>query len=295
MAGKGWKDVLWRTRRAFGEDQTPLVAAGVTFYTLLALFPALAALVSLYGLVANPGDIQRQLHAASPLVPDSALGFVGADLKRLAAAHRNGLSLTLGIGLVTSLWSASGSVKALMTGLNVAYEERERRGFFHKNLVALALTLGLIVFGLLAVAVMAAGPAALSLFGNGLAVAGEVVGYAVLLGLMTIGLAVLYRYGPSRRPGPIRWIGWGSAAAIAAWLMLSVLFSFYVREFAHYNRVYGSFGAVVAFMMWLYLSNLAVLLGAELDAELKRPPPASGADGRARSMGARGADGHGAM
>jgi membrane protein len=286
---KGWKDVLLRVVKAFGRDQIPLISAGITFYTLLALFPAMAALVALYGLFADVHDLQRQMAAVSPVVPKGALDLISQQLGRLVAAHKGGLSLTAAIGLLASIWSANGAVKALMAGLNVAYEQEESRGFFRSTLISLAFTVGLIVFGVVAMAVLGAGPFIDMRFGTLSAIVFNVASYAVIVVLLGLGLALLYRYGPSRHPAKMKWVSWGSGAAIVLWLAVSALFSLYVGNFAHYNRVYGSFGAVVAFMMWVYLSNMVVLLGAELNGEMEHQTVQDTTVGKPRPLGQRAA------
>jgi membrane protein len=286
---KGWKDVLLRTFKEFGRDQIPLIAAGITFYTLLALFPAMAALVSLYGLFADVHDLQRQMAAASPVLPAGALKFISDQLGRLVAAHKGGLSLTAAIGLLASIWSANGAVKALLAGLNIAYEQEESRGFFRSTLISLAFTVGLIVFGVVAMAALGAGPFIGLLFGKGAALVFNIASYVVIVVLLSLGLALLYRYGPSRHPAKMQWVSWGSGAAIVLWLAVSALFSLYVGNFAHYNRVYGSFGAVVAFMMWVYLSNMVVLLGAELNGEMEHQTTQDTTVGKTRPLGQRAA------
>jgi membrane protein len=283
---KGWAQILARTRKEFTDDQIPLIAAGVSFYNLLALFPGLAAFVALYGLFSDVTDVRRHLQVLAVFLPGTALKFFGDQMVRLAESQKGGLSLTFVIGLLTSIWSANGAVKALMTGLNIAYEERETRGFIHKTLVSLVFTLGLLVLGMAAVAVLGAGPALEAFAGRHVVFMLGLVSWPILLAVMGLGIALLYRFGPSRGPVAIQWISWGSAAALLAWLAVSALFSLYVGNFAHYDKTYGSLGAVVGFMMWNWLSNVVILGGAELNSEVERqagldtnagaPPPKRG-------------------
>jgi membrane protein len=181
-----------------------MIAAGVTFYSILALFPGLAAAISLYGLIADPADIPRHLQALSTVLPGGALTVIGHEMDRLVAHKSGGLSLTAAAGLAASIWSANGAVKSLMTGLNIAYEEQEKRGFLKKTLVSLAFTLGLVVFGLAAMGVLGAGPVLERRLGSAAAWLFEAASWPVLLAAMAAGLALLYRYGPSRDPARFR-------------------------------------------------------------------------------------------
>ncbi|CAN7259385.1 YihY/virulence factor BrkB family protein [Phenylobacterium sp. LjRoot225] len=284
---RGWKDILLRARSEFAEDQAPMVAAGVTFYTLLALFPGLAAFVALYGLFADVAEVQRHLHLLSFILPPAAVGFLGAEMIRLAQAGEGGQTLTFGLGLLASIWSANGAIKALITGLNIAYEEQERRSLVRRTLISLAFTLGLLVFLIAAVALLAAqptieafaGPRAAALFGW--------VSWPVLLVALTLGLALLYRFGPSRDPARWKWITWGSGAVVLFWLAASALFSAYVGNFAHYDKTYGSLGAVIGFMMWIYLSTVVMLAGAELNSEIEHQTAVDTTTGAPMPMGLR--------
>lgn len=284
---KGWKDILLRTRKEFAEDNIPLIAAGVSFYNLLAIFPGLAVFVALYGLFANVSDVQHHLQVLSLFLPGSALKFFGDQMVRMAEAQKGGLSVTLAIGLLTSIWSADGAVRAMLTGLNVAYEEDEKRSFIHKALLSLAFTAGLIVFGLAAVTVLGAGPAVETLFGPHIAIMVELVSWPILLVAMGVGIALLYHFGPSRDPVQFRWITWGSGAALLLWLLVSALFSLYVGNFAHYDKTYGSLGAVVGFMMWSWLSNVIILGGAELNSEIEHQVTTDSTVGRPKTIGFR--------
>jgi len=267
---KGWKEILLRTTKEFSDDQVPMIAAGVSFYSLLALFPGLAAFVALYGLFADIGDVQHHLRVLSFVLPASLLKFLGAQMVRMAEGQKGGLSITFVVGLLTSIWSANGAVKALMTGVNIAYEEHETRNFVKKTLVSLAFTLGLLVFGMAAVAVLGAGPAVEAFMGKHAAMVLNLTTWPILLVALALGIALLYRFGPSRSPMPFQWLSWGSGAALILWIVVSVLFSLYVGNFAHYDKTYGSLGAVIGFMMWNWLTNLIILAGAELNSEVER-------------------------
>jgi membrane protein len=284
---KGWKDILIRTYKEFNEDQVQMIAGGVTFFTLLAIFPGLAAFVALYGLFADVAEAQKHLQVLSHFLPASTLKFIGEQMVRLAAAQKGGLSVTFVVGLATSVWSANGAVKALMTGLNIAYEEHERRSWLRRTLTSLGFTLGLLVFGIAAILVLGAGPALEAYVGHHAAFMLNLVSWPVLFVGMGLGLALLYRYAPSRDPARFQWITWGSVAALLLWLGVSALFSIYVGNFAHYDKTYGSLGAVVGFMMWNWLTNVIILAGAELNSEIEAQTAVDTTVGAPRPMGVR--------
>lgn len=284
---RGWKDILQRTRKEIGEDQVPLIAAGVAFYTLLALFPGLAAFVALYGLFADPAAADRHVEALAVLLPRDAIEFIGLQMRRLAAAQTGGLSLAFIVGLLASIWSAGGAVRAMITGLNIAYEEDEKRGFVRKALVSLAFTLGFLAFIICAAAVLAAGPTVEAIAGQRAAMIVGLASWPLLVVALGAGLAILYRYGPSRDAPKLRWISWGSGLALLLWLAMSWLFSLYVSNFANYDETYGSLGAVVGFMFWSWLSAAVILAGAELNSEIEHQTAVDTTVGRPRAMGSR--------
>lgn len=284
---RGWRDILLRTKDEFLEDHVPMMAAGVTFYTLLSLFPGLAAFVALYGLFADVNEVGRHLRMLAFVLPPATLDFFGEQMTRLAAADKGGQSLALVIAVVAAVWSANGAVKALMTGLNIAYEERERRGWLKRTLVSLAFTLGLLALLTASIALVAVRPAIEAVVGPDAAlVFGWASGPALLVG-MILGLTLLYQFGPSREPVRWKWISWGSAGVVIFWLIGSTLFSAYVSNFANFNLAYGSLGAVIAFMMWIYLSVVVVLAGAELNAEIEHQTTVDTTTGAPRPMGRR--------
>ncbi len=267
----GWKDVLWRTYRQIGENRLLAVAAGVVFYGLLAIFPAVAALVSVYGLFATPAAIADHLSLAGGILPQGALDIVHEQITRLTSGSSSKLGLGFLAGLAIALWSANAGVKAIMDALNVAYGEKEKRGFIKLNLVSLAFTLAGIGSLLLALGAVVALPIALNFLGLQ-SIPNTLLGFArwpALLLMILGGLAVLYRYGPSRREPRWRWITPGSLFAAVTWLISSALLSWYLASFANYNATYGSLGAAIGMMMWLWISSIVVLLGAQLNAEVE--------------------------
>jgi membrane protein len=271
-ARPSWYVIVSRTVEEFVVDEIPTVAAGATFYALLALFPALAAFVSLYGLFADVEDARRQVVALNGILPAGAVAVIVDQLTRLAAINHARLGLGFAATLLVSIWSANAGVKALMRGLNVAFELKERRGFFVLNATSLALTLGAIVFAMAAIAAVVAAPETLSWLRLDQLAFASLARWPALL-VMAMGLAaILYRYGPSQR-GPTRWLTLGAGLAGAGWLFMSGLFSWIVANFGHFDRTYGSLGAIVGFVTWIWISIMVMLAGAELDRELERSEP----------------------
>lgn len=289
IPAKGWKDIVIRAWKEFQEDQIPLISAGVTFYVLLSLFPAMGAFVALYGLFADVAEAQRHLQLLSVILPADMLRFLGEQMVRISAAHEGGLSLAFVGGLLLSIWSANGAMKAVIAALNIAYEEQEKRKFIAKTATSLAFTLGFLLFGMVGIGVMAA-PAAMEPFvGKGPATLVRWGTWPLLAGGLGMGLALLYRYGPSRDHMKWRWISWGSGAVIVAWLALSVAFSIYISGFANYEKTYGSLGAVIGLMVWVYFSAQVILFGAELNSEIEHQTARDTTVGPDRPLGARGA------
>jgi membrane protein len=266
----GWKDIALRTWSEFNDDRIVQVAGGVAFFALLSVFPALAAFVSLYGLFGDVGSAEKQLSLLSGILPHDTIKFAAAQMARFAAKGSGQLSFAFVVSLLISIWSANGAVKALFDGLNVAYEQHEKRGVVALNLVSLLFTVGGLVFVIAALSAVVATPIALAFFGYRYGLGWlDLLRWPAMLGAAVVALSVLYRYGPSRRRARWRWITWGGAVAALLWLLASMAFSFYVGAFGHYDRTYGSLGAVVAFMTWIWFSSIIVLAGAELNAEIE--------------------------
>lgn len=264
-----WRRLLRRSFKTFAADRIPAAAASATFYGLLALIPALSAFAALFGLFANIEDARAQLLSLGALLPSGAISILGDQLARLEVVDHGRLGLAFAISLAVSIWSSNAGVRALIDALNVAYEARERRGFIHLTLLSLALTVGAILLSVVAVAFVVAAP---ELLANTRLEPLAPVGlwrWPIFLAL-TLGMfSALYRYGPCRRPTGWRWVVVGAGAAAAGWLLMSGLFSWYVANFGHYDRTYGSLGAVVGFLTWTWLSLITVLYGAELNAALE--------------------------
>jgi membrane protein len=268
----GWWQILKRVWRYAGANNLGLAAAGVAFYGLLALFPALAALISLYGLMADPNQVAVQFATLAPVLPSEAYDLLNTQLRDLAARPGGALGVGFAGALLLSVWSATKGTRSLIGALNIAYDERERRSLLRVNLLAFAMTAFLIVLCVLVLALVVALPVALNLLGLGAVteLLMRWLRWPVLAALVIFTLAVLYRYAPSRRLARWRWVSWGSGLAVGLWLAASGAFSLYVSQFADYNATYGSVGAVTVLLMWLFISAFAVLLGGQLNAEMER-------------------------
>jgi membrane protein len=288
---RGWKDILLRIWKNIGKDRVIVVAAGVTFYSILAVFPAIAALVALYGLFADPATITSHLDSIVGVVPGGAIEVIRDQVTRVASQGRTTLGATFVVSLLVSLWSANAGMKSLFDALNLVYNETEKRGFFKLNLVSLTFTILAILFVLVAIGAMIVVPIVLDFLGLGGAteMLVKIARWPALFIVVTLALAVLYRYGPSREKAQWRWITWGSVVAAIAWLGVSILFSWYAENFGSYNKTYGSLGAIIAFMFWIWLSIIVVLIGGELNVETEHQTVRDSTIGGPKPMGQRGA------
>ena len=286
---KGWMDVLWRAWGEVSDQNLFLIAGGVTYALLLALFPALAALVSLYGLVFDASQIEKQVGALSGVLPEQTKELLTQQLHQLVEASGGALGVSAIVGLVLALWSASRGMSGMITALDIAYEEKERRGFFKLNMIALGLTLGLMVGGIVVIALVAVLPAALQLLPLGPATKWVllVVEWPLLIVLVMLGLAVLYRYAPDRDKPQWRWVSAGAIAATILWIVASIGFTVYVANFSSYDKTYGSLGGVIILLTWLYLSVLAVLFGAVINAQSEKQTRKDSTEGSPQAMGQR--------
>lgn len=287
---KGWKDVIWRALREFRDDQIANVARGVAFALVLALFPAMAAFVAIFGMFGDIDTARAQLQGLSGMAPGPALDFVTGEMERIADQTRATLSLTFALSVLLSIWSANVGMKSLFAGLNIAYDEKEKRGFIRVNLITLAFTFGALVFLTIAMGTVVAIPRVLGWLGLE-ALVGQMalLRWPLLLVLTMIALALVYRFGPSREDPRWRWVSQGSIAASLLWVGGSLLFSWYLSRFADFSATYGSLGAVFAFMIWLWLSSAVVLFGAEINSEAERQTLKDSTTGQPEPLGDRGA------
>ena len=287
----GWKDILLRVFANISNHRILALAAGMTYYSLLAIFPALAALVAVYGLFTDPSSIAKHLDQVTGFLPGGAIEVAREQLTRVASKGAQTLGLTLLVGLGISLWSANAAMKSLFDTLNVVYGEEEKRGFVKLNAMSLLFTVGGIAFVLAALGSIVVVPVVLNYVG--LPDASDLLlrigRWPAMFVVLTLALAFIYRSAPSREVPRWRWVTWGSAVAAVLWLGVSALFSWYAANFGRFNETYGSLGAVVGFMTWLWISAIVILLGAELDAEMEHQTARGTTTGAPKASGMRGA------
>ena len=285
----GWKDIFWRTYQRIDDDRLLATAGGVVFFGLLAIFPAVTALVSSYGLFANPSTITDNLQTLAMMLPEGAFQIVAEQVGRVVSNGNATLGVTFLVGLVLAIWSANAGVKSIFDALNVAYEEREKRSFIRLNMVSLAFTVGGIVALLLMVGAVVAFPLALDHLGmapeSKLIVA--LARWPLLFVILLVALAMLYRFAPSRDAPRWQWLSVGALAAAILWIAGSSLLSWYLSAFANYNATYGSLGAAIGLMMWMWMSAIVVMFGAELNSEIERQTLRDTTIGPPRPLGTR--------
>jgi membrane protein len=287
---KGWFQVVKRGWKEAKVDQVPLLSAGVAYYAFLALFPALIAIVSIYGLIADPGTIASQISALGKALPGEARRLITDQVTALAS-KRTTLGVSAILAIFIALFSASGGMSNLITAVNVAYDEEEKRNFFKKRLLALALTLAAIIFMVIMLGLVAVLPPLLEKFlGSGvLRWVLQIAGYLVLFALVSAALAILYRLAPDRDSPKMSWVSVGALVATAIWLVASIGFSVYTATLGNYAKTYGVFAGVVILLFWLWLTSYAILLGAEINAESEGQTVADTTRGPEQPLGERGA------
>jgi membrane protein len=288
---RGWKDIFLRTYHEILDDRLLALAASIVFYSLVALFPAIAAGVSVYALFADAATISKHLSIVSDIVPTGTLDMLREEIVRIAGKSDGRLTFGFLLGLGIALWSANAGMKAIFDALNVIYDEEEKRSLVWLNLVSLFFTVCAIAGAGLAIALVVVFPLLLAAFGL-TSLDQPIIAYfrwPLLFVLVILALAVLYRYGPSRALVKWRWISVGSIFAAFAWLAVSSLFSWYLGNFANYNATYGALGAVVGLMMWMWLSTIVVLVGAELNSEIEHQTAHDSTVGPEKPLGTRGA------
>lgn len=275
IASAGEAEVERLTARSFflalyqqiSDDRVVAISAGVTFFLLLAIFPATAAIISIYGMFADTRSIHGDLSSLSNVLPGGAISILGEQIQRLASNSNKALGLAALGGLAFSMWSANAGMKALFDALNIVLKEKETRGFIKINLVSLAFTAGMLVFILLAIAAMAVVPAFLktvawSRYVEFLIALGR---WPIVWAVLALGIALLYRFGPGRTDIPWRWISWGSAISAFVWIVASMGFAYYAARFGTFNETYGSLGAGIGFMTWIWISVIVILIGEEVN------------------------------
>ena len=291
-----WKDILVRSWKEVSDNNIFLASGGVTYAVLLALFPALAALVSIYGLLFDPVQVERQVASMSNVLPPQTAQLIGDELHNLVTAPHGSLSISAGIALLLALWSASRGISGLISAFNIAYDQKETRGFFKLNLLAIGLTLLMLVGGTIIIALVGVLPAVIQFVG----LTGSakwlllVLEWPLLLVVVMLGLALLYRFAPNRHIARWHWVSPGAIVATLLWLIGSLAFTIYVSHFNSYDKTYGSLGGVIVMLTWLYLSSFVTLFGAVINAQAEhqtdadstvaQPEPTPGLRARAASV-----------
>jgi membrane protein len=287
----GWRDILLRVWSNIGKHRILALAAGITFYALLAIFPGIGATLALYGLFADPHSAQQMFDQLSSVLPGGGRDILRDQVTRLTTQPSTRLGFAFLFGLAISLWSASSGVRALVDTLNIVYGEEEKRSLVKLYLFSLAATIVIIIFFVLVSLSLVAVPIMIDYVGIGELPKTllDVLRWPILFCIAAFAISVVYRYGPSRREARWRWISWGSVLATVLWLVASLLFSWYAANFGSYNKTYGSLGAVVGFMTWMWISSIVLLLGAEVNAETEHQTVRDTTIGAEKPIGRRGA------
>jgi membrane protein len=285
----GWKQIVKRAWAENKADNMPIIAGGVAFFGFLSIFPALIALLSLYGLVATPETVARQVEDLSAQLPESAAQIIEEQLSAIVANSGSALTVGLIVSILAALWSASGGVGNLVTAVNLAYDEVETRNFVKLKLMSLGLVLGSIVFVLITFGLVAVVPAVLDALPLGVVgtILAQVIRWVLLLAVFAGALAVLYRVAPDRDAPRFSWVSLGAVVVTVVWAIVSVGFSLYVDNFGSYDKTYGAIAGVIVLMLWLYLTCYLILLGAEINSEAEHQTAHDTTEGEPQPMGSR--------
>lgn len=272
IKGSGWKKILLDVKDRIGENNLTIVGAGVAFYSFLAIFPALVAILSIYGLAVDPAQAQQQISQLGSMMPEEALSIIEERIENLVSTPGSALGWGTIIGILVSLWSANAGTKSLFTGVDIAYGIKNNRGFIKQNALTLVFTLGAIITLLISITLIVIFPAVVQTFG----LPGNIEGliswlrWPFLAAVVIFVISMIYKYAPDRKSPKFKWVVVGAAVATLLWLVLSWAFSFYVSNFGNYGEMYGSISAVVILMLWLFLTSFIILLGAELNAATEK-------------------------
>jgi membrane protein len=288
---RGWLDIIKRVFREISDDNVSIISAGVAFYAFLAIFPAIAAIISIYGLIADSQTIQKHLSSFAEVLPSQASELIRSQLGQISRGSSTALGWGLLLSVFLSLWSANRGTSALFEGLNVVYDEKSRRGFIKNTALTLLFTLLGVIVAIISIALVIALPA----LAEGLVISGVFMPtlmwfrWILLAGLIMMYLAAIYRYAPDLKDPKWQWVSWGSVLATILWITGSLGFSYYVDSFGNYNAIYGSLAAVVILLFWLYLCSFVILIGAEFNSEIEHQTSVDTTSGKQMPMGKRGA------
>jgi membrane protein len=287
----GWRDIFMRVVQNIGRDNTSLVAAGIGLNALLAVFPALAVLVSVYGMFASPGDVATDLGPFLRILPGDAAKLLSDQLQTLTTPKNHTLGFGALVATIVALWNSRQGMSALMTATNIAYNQREQRGFLRQTALSIGFSVGAMFIFLVMLLVGVAVPLVLQRMpiGQGVTVTILVFRWALLWSFAVLGFSLAYRYAPDRQPPQWRWVTWGSAIASTVWILGSLGFAAYVQDFGSYGKTYGALGGVIVLLMWFYLMGFTIVLGAEINAEMEHQTAVDTTEGPPAPMGKRGA------
>ena len=289
IPAKGWIQIARRSLKEMGRDHVTLLAGGVAYSWFLSLFPGLIAAVMIYGLVTDPAQVQEQIDSMASGLPQAAQELLSTQLRSIASSSSGSLSFGLIFSIALALWSASAGMAGLVEATNIAYDEEEGRNFFVKRGLALLLTIGFIVFLAISIGLVAVVPIVLDSLGLGViaTVAAQIARWVGLIVLMVVALALLYRVGPDREAPKFAWVSQGAITATVLWVIASIGFSFYVDNFGSYGETYGSLAGVIVLLLWLWITAVVVLLGAEINAEAEGQTAKDSTTGPPKPMGQR--------
>ena len=288
---RGWRDIVARVWQNLGRDNTSLVSAGIGLHALLAVFPALAVLVSVYGMFASAADVARDLQPFLGVLPGDAAKLITDQLESLTAPQNHTLGFGAIVATLVALWNSRQGMVSLMTATNIAYNERERRGLLRQVVISIVFSLGAMLIFLVMLLVGVAVPLVMQVapLGHSATTAVLVFRWVLLWAFAVLGFSIAYRYGPDRQLAKWRWVTWGSAVAATVWLLGSLAFSAYVQNFGSYGKTYGALGGVIVLIMWFYLMGFTIVLGAEINAEMEHQTAVDTTEGPPAPMGKRGA------
>ncbi len=281
IKGNGWKKILLNVKDRIGVNNLTIVAAGVAFYAFLAIFPALVALLSIYGLAVDPQQAEQQISQLSGMMPEEAFTIIKDRIDNLVSTPGSSLSWGTALGILISLWSANAGTKSLFTGLDIAYQTKNNRGLLKQNALTLLFTFGFIITLVLSMTLIVIFPAIVNAIGlpDNIETLISWLRWPILAMIVVFVISLIYKYAPDRKTPKLTWVVVGAAVATLLWLIASWGFSFYVSNFGNYGEMYGSISAVVILMLWLFLTSFIILLGGEINSateayarnDLKKP------------------------